>query len=801
MSGTTMKFNEDRRSFVQHEFFTDPIQNFRIAITVHRIEPDEFVPEGKEPEQREREPSPFGVKGESGKTWANLLSWQQKVFCYREAQYYSSKAGSFDEENQPVDNANSNVLTEYQNQTEGSYRGNTIFTYISHDSYLPDHLTQKKLIISSAKTNLHRNTLLASMEGNSQAGMSDREAPRQYMHIMLAIYDRKTETPYQIGEEWLCTLSLSKNGRLDIQPPLLPSDSSPYSFLSTIDGLTYKYTIENASPQLDQINTTLEQQTVERVYEQNYLESKKVSITKLFRQPYLGPEDLRVFYFLELVSVYGFEDQRLSANIALDVPDNWWSSCDPDPYAVSTDPKAKPEKKDETSTHVDTIDNLSLANTKSLFSADFSSTIAEEGPGQASSIYKSSSGVPMHRGGTISRSTQSSIVKRVPPHNIRQAHLGFSIDIECVCPVGARIGEPTTPRVYVSVNAHRVASHSPWRAPVGYGWINLPLRAGCDVKIVPLWRPAMDAVETLKYQFLGDGKRLMDARDAAVPPRVHPEGELGFDEEEEEDVGVVEEMDENNEPIFVENPNRRRNVLNKFGLETESTGYAVLRYHCVIQKSKAAAASDLKDKQHNPLINPSSIPRRPIHSRAFPLPPPEEEKVLPQKKSVELQKAIDRYTSQTITLANRPRTDTMADSMAFLSLQTPATHARLLSPSTASQKSSSPIHNRFEFLDDNLSSTGQLPSQQRPPGTPKQAASLWQVLRRDRPTKSMEDTTATLPTINDRADGQETQSAAQQPSQPRMSLLEKIRARNNKQMTEIQGEEEGDEEEPHPHED
>jgi hypothetical protein len=123
----------------------------------------------------------------------------------------------------------------------------------------------------------------------------------------------------------------------------------PYRFLCEMDGCVYEYTLENAGLRRSEDDEQklimaekrlFHRYELERVNEiTNSVSKTQSSVAKsmleenlsdgaLFTPMLPRSGDARYYYYVEVMSAYGFEDKHLYASVAIDFPDDWWSSCD-----------------------------------------------------------------------------------------------------------------------------------------------------------------------------------------------------------------------------------------------------------------------------------------------------------------------------------------------------------------------------------------------------------------------------------------------------------------------------------------
>ncbi|KAA6379365.1 MAG: hypothetical protein EZS28_025110 [Streblomastix strix] len=324
------KVEDARRNAVQHFFSSDPLQNLRIAVAVRKIPIDTKTDILLE--QAISRKAPFGgLDAGTDEYFTAIFGWQHKFFSPEEVKYYTQNSREVEQIGNELDLSYLRRIQQLQEESEGSYQGNTIYTYTSQDFLLPSCIKCRKLSTSAGETTPLTEGIFAMQEGDASPAIHNRTPLEMQMHLMVAVYrpglrrnieqqedglqnlrgnrndqqgGRLGEIGEQIGEELLCTLTMSENGRLDIRPPLLNVGSNdapvdqrrlfaiesdqgvgPYKFLSKLGNCTFEYTIEDVSALRRAEERELEAAMYRRVYDrQNRLRNLTIA-----QQPFIQP--------------------------------------------------------------------------------------------------------------------------------------------------------------------------------------------------------------------------------------------------------------------------------------------------------------------------------------------------------------------------------------------------------------------------------------------------------------------------------------------------------------------------------
>uniref|UniRef100_A0A8V1AKL2 MKS transition zone complex subunit 1 n=1 Tax=Gallus gallus TaxID=9031 RepID=A0A8V1AKL2_CHICK len=325
----------------------DPVRNLRLRVCIQRV-----TAAGPLPPQAAPAPS-GGVElpalcaraahGAAGRPPAEEeraeVGWQQKLFSQFEVDLYQNESAC----QTPLDRQYHEEILKLEKA--GGRKNHRIFTYTDHDRFtnleehcqkvtdsdceMPSYLAERMANVRRRRQD--RKPLEASSLKSKIITWEPSEefiknnhvinTPVQTMYIMgdLGPYGKLGQREY---EYVLCTIKVDSNGVITVKPDFTGSKGAYWIELGGQKRELWKYTIENASVQVQQEEEEREQRVFRDLYSRHreYLSSLVGSEFEMTL-----PGTLRLFVNGEVVSAQGYEYDNLYVHFFLELPKHWSS--------------------------------------------------------------------------------------------------------------------------------------------------------------------------------------------------------------------------------------------------------------------------------------------------------------------------------------------------------------------------------------------------------------------------------------------------------------------------------------------
>ncbi|XP_019622108.1 PREDICTED: Meckel syndrome type 1 protein-like [Branchiostoma belcheri] len=345
----------------------DPINNFRIKVTLHRITSATIIPQHNVVQQEGQTNVEMGDMGSRASMGPRpddreefTLQWQQKLFSQREMDVYSNKDNVFTY----LDEKYNHEVTSLEQK--GGRPNKRIFSYVDHDrftnmeeyetmttspneeqSFLVDRMSQvrrRRQAAADRGGNIPRNKNLVNMKPTEDFLRNNHviNTPQQTMYIM-ADLSARNRTPELSDEYVLCSIQVDNNGVISIKPDFNRS-RGPYRLETEGERKEiYEYTLQHVSKPM----SSQEQDREHKMYKELYakhIETLAASVGEQFEMP--PPGILRLNLYGEIVSARNFEYDNLHINFFLELPKNWTSDHGQQLSGVTHTVTTKVEGKD-----------------------------------------------------------------------------------------------------------------------------------------------------------------------------------------------------------------------------------------------------------------------------------------------------------------------------------------------------------------------------------------------------------------------------------------------------------------------
>lgn len=445
----------------------DPIKNLNIRVTIERVTSATMVPladfnQSSDAASKERKQQQQMASQKEHEEYT--FTWQEKVFCQREFDYYLVE-----------DNCTDVIEQKYHRDViamrDKGRPTRRLFSYVSHDSFsnaekiermttspneTPTVLAQTVAQVRRRKTNAVKRdvdsfvipkTHIVDLNPTKETVKKNHVilTPEQVMYIMADLSPKggaKTED----YEFVLCTIKADSNGVVSIAPDF-NKGKKPYRIETTTLGReVFEFTINDASKPISNVEQEREVKMFKELYQRraDYLTSLA---GHEFEMPPAGV--LRLFLLGEILSAKDFEYDHLFVRYVVDFPKNWKVDYANQVSGVTQTCKTKVEGRDS-------VAYFSFPFELEMF---YKAPIAEENP-----------------------------------------------DVQVI---------PAWPKIYFEVS-----SMDTWHRyrPEGYCYSMLPVKSGEHVLKLNCWRPlGASHVSNMRRFFIGGSPELEDMSYVATP--------------------------------------------------------------------------------------------------------------------------------------------------------------------------------------------------------------------------------------------------------------------------------------------
>ncbi|KYO33264.1 tectonic-like complex member MKS1 isoform X1 [Alligator mississippiensis] len=325
----------------------DPVRNLRLRVRLQRVTSTglllQQLPRSAGPPGKQllgpATPSTAASSCLDDEEEEAVIGWQEKLFSQFEVDLYQNESAC----QSPLDRQYHQEILKLEKT--GGRKNYRIFTYTDHDRFtnLEEHC--QKMTNSDYEVTSHLAERMANvrrrrqdrrpMEGStlksriitwepSEEFIKNNHVintPVQTMYIMadLGAYGKLGRREY---EHVLCTIKVDSNGVITVKPDFTGTKGAYRIELDGEKRELWKYTIENASPQVKQEEEEREQHVFKDLYSRHkeYLSGLVGSEFEM-----TIPGTLRLFVNGEIVSAQGYEYDNLYVHFFLELPAHWSS--------------------------------------------------------------------------------------------------------------------------------------------------------------------------------------------------------------------------------------------------------------------------------------------------------------------------------------------------------------------------------------------------------------------------------------------------------------------------------------------
>ncbi|XP_019401959.1 PREDICTED: Meckel syndrome type 1 protein isoform X1 [Crocodylus porosus] len=325
----------------------DPVRNLRLRVRLQRVTSTGLLlrrlPRSASPPGKQllgpATPSTAASGCPDDEEEEAVIGWQEKLFSQFEVDLYQNESAC----QSPLDRQYHQEILKLEKT--GGRKNYRIFTYTDHDRFtnLEEHC--QKMTNSDYEVTSHLAERMANvrrrrqdcrpMEGStlksriitwepSEEFIKNNHVintPVQTMYIMadLGAYGKLGRREY---EHVLCTIKVDSNGVITVKPDFTGTKGAYRIEMDGEKRELWKYTIENASPQVKQEEEEREQRVFKDLYSRHkeYLSGLVGSEFEMTL-----PGTLRLFVNGEIVSAQGYEYDNLYVHFFLELP-AYWSS-------------------------------------------------------------------------------------------------------------------------------------------------------------------------------------------------------------------------------------------------------------------------------------------------------------------------------------------------------------------------------------------------------------------------------------------------------------------------------------------
>ncbi|XP_062448579.1 tectonic-like complex member MKS1 isoform X2 [Rhea pennata] len=268
-----------------------------------------------------------------------VVAWQEKLFSQFEVDLYQNESAC----QTPLDRQYHEEILKLERA--GGRKNYRIFTYTDHDRFtnleehcqkvtdsaheVPSYLAERMATVRRRRQD-RRPIEGSSLKSKVITWEPSEEfiknnhvinTPVQTMYIMgdLGPYGKLGHREY---EHVLCTIKVDSNGVITVKPDFTGTKGAYRIELDGEKRELWKYTIENASVQVQQEEEEREQRVFRDLYSR-HKEYLSGLVGSEFEMPL--PGTLRLFVNGEVVSAQGYEYDNLYVHFFLELP-KWWSS-------------------------------------------------------------------------------------------------------------------------------------------------------------------------------------------------------------------------------------------------------------------------------------------------------------------------------------------------------------------------------------------------------------------------------------------------------------------------------------------
>ncbi|XP_035199109.1 Meckel syndrome type 1 protein isoform X2 [Oxyura jamaicensis] len=327
----------------------DPVRNLRLRVRIQRVTatgplpaqaspPPLSTPCGPELLALAARASP-GARRRPDEEEEAEVGWQEKLFSQFEVDLYQNESA-----------CQTHLDRQYHEEIlklekVGGRKNYRIFTYTDHDRFtnleehcqkvtdsdheVPSYLAERMANVRRRRQDrkpIEANSLkskIITWEPSEEFIKNNHviNTPVQTMYIMgdLGPYGKLGQRKY---EHVLCTIKVDGNGVITVKPDFTGTKEAYWIELDRQKRELWKYTIENASVQVQQEEEEREQRVFRDLYSRHkeYLSGLVGSEFEMTL-----PGTLRLFVNGEVVSAQGYEYDNLYVHFFLELPDHWSS--------------------------------------------------------------------------------------------------------------------------------------------------------------------------------------------------------------------------------------------------------------------------------------------------------------------------------------------------------------------------------------------------------------------------------------------------------------------------------------------
>ncbi|XP_035415097.1 tectonic-like complex member MKS1 isoform X2 [Cygnus atratus] len=329
----------------------DPVRNLRLRVRIQRVTaagplpaqaspppPPLSAPRGPELLALAARASP-GARRPPDEEEEAEVGWQEKLFSQFEVDLYQNESA-----------CQTHLDRQYHEEIlklekAGGRKNYRIFTYTDHDRFtnleehcqkvtdsdheVPSYLAERMANVRRRRQDrkpIEANSLkskIITWEPSEEFIKNNHviNTPVQTMYIMgdLGPYGKLGQREY---EHVLCTIKVDGNGVITVKPDFTGTKGAYWIELDRQKRELWKYTIENASVQVQQEEEEREQRVFRDLYSRHkeYLSGLVGSEFEVTL-----PGTLRLFVNGEVVSAQGYEYDNLYVHFFLELPDHWSS--------------------------------------------------------------------------------------------------------------------------------------------------------------------------------------------------------------------------------------------------------------------------------------------------------------------------------------------------------------------------------------------------------------------------------------------------------------------------------------------